>query len=92
VRIAPVAPLQEAVPPRLCGGTERVISYLTENLVQLGHDVTLSPGRVALPTVRIPIAIPLPVAAEERPVPPPLAAEERQPLGSMEKRARDPLS
>jgi glycosyltransferase involved in cell wall biosynthesis len=41
VRIAQVAPLQEAVPPRFYGGTERVVSYLTENLVQLGHDVTL---------------------------------------------------
>jgi glycosyltransferase involved in cell wall biosynthesis len=41
VRIAQVAPLQESVPPRFYGGTERVVSYLTENLVQLGHDVTL---------------------------------------------------
>ena len=41
MRIAQVAPLQEAVPPRFYGGTERVVSYLTENLVQLGHDVTL---------------------------------------------------
>jgi hypothetical protein len=41
VRIAQVAPLQEAVPPRFYGGTERVVSYLTEKLVQLGHDVTL---------------------------------------------------
>jgi glycosyltransferase involved in cell wall biosynthesis len=41
VRVAQVAPLQEAVPPRFYGGTERVVSYLTGNLVQLGHDVTL---------------------------------------------------
>jgi glycosyltransferase involved in cell wall biosynthesis len=41
VRIAQVAPLHEAVPPRFYGGTERVVSYLTENLVQLGHEVTL---------------------------------------------------
>jgi glycosyltransferase involved in cell wall biosynthesis len=41
VRIAQVAPLQEAVPPQFYGGTERVVSYLTEHLVQLGHDVTL---------------------------------------------------
>jgi glycosyltransferase involved in cell wall biosynthesis len=41
VRIAQVAPLHEAVPPRFYGGTERVVSYLTESLVQLGHDVTL---------------------------------------------------
>jgi glycosyltransferase involved in cell wall biosynthesis len=41
VRIAQVAPLAEAVPPLLYGGTERVVSYLTEALVALGHDVTL---------------------------------------------------
>jgi glycosyltransferase involved in cell wall biosynthesis len=41
VRIAHVAPLAEAVPPKLYGGTERVVSYLTEELVALGHDVTL---------------------------------------------------
>ncbi|THD48191.1 MAG: glycosyltransferase family 4 protein [Bradyrhizobium sp.] len=41
MRIAQVAPLTEAVPPPLYGGTERVISWLTEELVDLGHDVTL---------------------------------------------------
>jgi glycosyltransferase involved in cell wall biosynthesis len=41
MRIAQVAPLTEAVPPTLYGGTERVISWLTEELVGLGHDVTL---------------------------------------------------
>lgn len=41
MRIAQVAPLHEAVPPRLYGGTERVVSYLTEALVALGHQVTL---------------------------------------------------
>ncbi|HLO78081.1 MAG TPA: glycosyltransferase family 4 protein [Magnetospirillum sp.] len=41
MRIAQVAPLNEAVPPRLYGGTERVVSYLTEQLVAMGHDVTL---------------------------------------------------
>jgi glycosyltransferase involved in cell wall biosynthesis len=41
MRIAQVAPLTEAVPPQLYGGTERVISWLTEELVSLGHDVTL---------------------------------------------------
>ena len=41
MRIAQVAPLAEAVPPRLYGGTERIVSYLTEELVALGHDVTL---------------------------------------------------
>jgi len=41
MRIAQVAPLAEAVPPLLYGGTERIVSYLTEELVALGHDVTL---------------------------------------------------
>jgi glycosyltransferase involved in cell wall biosynthesis len=41
VRIAQVAPLIESVPPRYYGGTERVVSYLTEELVKQGHNVTL---------------------------------------------------
>ncbi len=41
MKIAQVAPLIESVPPRLYGGTERVVSYLTEELVRQGHDVTL---------------------------------------------------
>ena len=41
MRIAQIAPLTEAVPPKLYGGTERVIHWITEELVALGHDVTL---------------------------------------------------
>ena len=41
LRIAQVAPLSESVPPKLYGGTERVVSTLTEELVRQGHDVTL---------------------------------------------------
>ncbi|HEX5034933.1 MAG TPA: glycosyltransferase family 4 protein [bacterium] len=41
MRIAQVAPLYESVPPKLYGGTERVVSYLTEELVRQGHPVTL---------------------------------------------------
>jgi glycosyltransferase involved in cell wall biosynthesis len=41
MRIAQVAPLYESVPPKLYGGTERVVSYLTEELVEMGHEVTL---------------------------------------------------
>jgi len=41
MRIAQVAPLYECVPPKLYGGTERIASYLTEELVRKGHDVTL---------------------------------------------------
>ena len=41
MRIAQIAPLFEAVPPKLYGGTERVVSALTEELVAMGHEVTL---------------------------------------------------
>ena len=41
MKIAQIAPLMESVPPKLYGGTERIVSYLTEELVALGHDVTL---------------------------------------------------
>ncbi len=41
MKICQVAPLYESVPPKFYGGTERVVSYLTETLVQLGHEVTL---------------------------------------------------
>ena len=41
MRIALIAPLIESVPPRLYGGTERIVAYLCEELVEMGHDVTL---------------------------------------------------
>ena len=41
MRIAEISPLHESVPPKLYGGTERVVHFLTEALVDLGHDVTL---------------------------------------------------
>jgi glycosyltransferase involved in cell wall biosynthesis len=41
MKIAQVAPLAEAVPPKMYGGTERVVAYLTDALVELGHEVTL---------------------------------------------------
>ncbi|MFC2972148.1 glycosyltransferase family 4 protein [Azotobacter bryophylli] len=41
MKIAQIAPLYETIPPRLYGGTERVVSHLTEALVEMGHDVTL---------------------------------------------------
>jgi hypothetical protein len=41
LRIAQIAPLIESVPPKLYGGTERVVAYLTDALVKLGNDVTL---------------------------------------------------
>jgi hypothetical protein len=41
VKIAQISPLIDGVPPRLYGGTERVVAYLTDELVRQGHDVTL---------------------------------------------------
>jgi glycosyltransferase involved in cell wall biosynthesis len=41
VKIAQIAPLMESVPPRLYGGTERIVSYLTDELTRLGHEVSL---------------------------------------------------
>ncbi len=53
MRIAQIAPLTEAVPPRLYGGTERVVSYLTEDLVRQGHDVTLFASGDSVTTARL---------------------------------------
>jgi glycosyltransferase involved in cell wall biosynthesis len=53
VRIAHVAPLYESVPPKLYGGTERIISYLVEELVELGHDVTLFASGDSSTTARL---------------------------------------
>jgi glycosyltransferase involved in cell wall biosynthesis len=41
MKIGQIAPLMESVPPRFYGGTERIVSYLTEELVRMGHEVTL---------------------------------------------------
>src|SRR5512139_2812805 len=41
MKIAQIAPLMESIPPRFYGGTERIVSYLSEELVRLGHEVTL---------------------------------------------------
>ena len=53
MRIAQVSPLHEAVPPKLYGGTERVVSYLTEELVALGHDVTLFASGDSITSARL---------------------------------------
>ena len=53
MRIAQVAPLYESVPPQKYGGTERVISWLTEELVRLGHDVTLFASGDSLTRARL---------------------------------------
>lgn len=60
LRIAQVAPLIETVPPRQYGGTERVIYGLTEQLVQLGHDVTLFAAGGSQTSARFVAAAPAP--------------------------------
>ena len=58
MRIAQIAPLYESVPPQLYGGTERVVSYLTEELVAQGHKVTLFASGDSRTTGRLVTTIP----------------------------------
>jgi glycosyltransferase involved in cell wall biosynthesis len=53
MRIAQVSSLMEAVPPKLYGGTERIVSFLTEELVALGHDVTLFASGDSMTTAKL---------------------------------------
>lgn len=53
MRIAQVAPLYESVPPQQYGGTERVVSYLTEELVRQGHEVTLFASADSVTSARL---------------------------------------
>lgn len=53
LRIAQVSPLYESVPPKLYGGTERVVSFLTEELVAMGHEVTLFASGDSSTTARL---------------------------------------
>jgi glycosyltransferase involved in cell wall biosynthesis len=53
MKIAQIAPLTESCPPRLYGGTERMVSYLTEELVRQGHDVTLFASGDSLTAARL---------------------------------------
>lgn len=58
MRIAQVAPLYESVPPKYYGGTERVVSYLTEELVRQGHQVTLFASGDSITQARLVAACP----------------------------------
>ena len=58
MRIAQVAPLTEAVPPKLYGGTERVVHWLTEELIALGHEVTLFASGDSVTSARLEAAWP----------------------------------
>ncbi|HEX5022842.1 MAG TPA: glycosyltransferase, partial [Candidatus Binatia bacterium] len=53
LRIAQIAPLYESVPPKLYGGTERIVAYLAEELVRRGHEVTLFAAGDS--TVKVPL-------------------------------------
>jgi glycosyltransferase involved in cell wall biosynthesis len=53
MRIAQIAPLIEAVPPKLYGGTERIVAYLTDELVAMGHEVTLFASGDSATTARL---------------------------------------
>ena len=58
MKIAQVAPLHESVPPRLYGGTERIVSYLTEELMRRGHEVTLFASGDSLTSAELVAAAP----------------------------------
>jgi glycosyltransferase involved in cell wall biosynthesis len=88
MRIAQVSPIYEAVPPRLYGGTERVVSYLTEELVRRGHDVTLFASGDSVTAARLSAVTEraLRFSSETRDV---LAAENIRLLDSVFHRAHD---
>jgi glycosyltransferase involved in cell wall biosynthesis len=66
MRIAQIAPLYESVPPQLYGGTERVVSWLTEELVRLGHEVTLFASGDSQTAARLVPACPRALWRDER--------------------------
>lgn len=66
MRIAQVAPLFESVPPHLYGGTERIVSYVTEGLVRRGHEVTLFATGDSVTSARLIAGAPLALRLDER--------------------------
>jgi len=56
--IAQIAPLMEAVPPKLYGGTERIVAYITDELVAMGHEVSLFASGDSVTTARLEAAYP----------------------------------
>src|SRR5499425_386411 len=65
MRICQVAPLFESVPPESYGGTERVVSYLKEELVRQGHDVTLFASGDSVTRARLVAACPRSLRLDE---------------------------
>ncbi len=66
MKIAQIAPLIESIPPRLYGGTERIVSYLTEELVELGHDVTLFASGDSATSARLRACVPSALRLDDR--------------------------
>jgi glycosyltransferase involved in cell wall biosynthesis len=85
MKIAQIAPLWESVPPKLYGGTERIVSYLTEELVRQGHDVTLFASGDSHTMARLNAACPHALRLQEGPVnrDAPLLLMQEQALGSL---------
>jgi glycosyltransferase involved in cell wall biosynthesis len=70
MRIAQVSPLYESVPPKLYGGTERVVSHLTEELVRIGHEVTLFASGDSVTSARLIAGCPRALRLDKRCVDP----------------------
>jgi glycosyltransferase involved in cell wall biosynthesis len=70
MRIAQIAPLMESVPPSLYGGTERIVSYLTDELVRQGHEVTLFATADSVTDARLVPCAPLGLRLDRRVVDP----------------------
>jgi glycosyltransferase involved in cell wall biosynthesis len=77
MRIAQVAPVHESVPPRLYGGTERIVSYLTEELVRQGHKVTLFASGDSITGAELAAVCPRALRLEDRRATDPLAQHVR---------------
>ncbi len=85
MKIAQIAPLWESVPPKLYGGTERIVSYLTEELVRQGHEVTLFASGDSHTTARLNSICPHALRLQQGPVnrDAPLLLMQEQALGSL---------
>jgi glycosyltransferase involved in cell wall biosynthesis len=66
MKIAQVAPLYESVPPKLYGGTERIVSFLTEELIRAGHEVTLFASGDSVTTAKLVACIPEALRLKEK--------------------------
>lgn len=88
MNIAQIAPLHESVPPRLYGGTERVISYLTEELVRQGHHVTLFASGDSITSAHLSTVCDQALRLRKMQLPDPLARH-IQLIESVMKRARE---